>query len=343
MYCTKMLFHLNYLSEKLNQIIDTVLLAKLGLVNEKILSQREIDILITDLAKENITVHTSVEATNYATTSVVSNNLEIAVIIKMPKLDPRTFNKIRLLPIIHDKEKIHIPHQFYLTHNGSIYGISSTEPTIFDIHQTHMDNSTCIPKLFKGESATCNFTSNPAEEEIIFLDNQHLLINTMKNFTMSSTCGITDRNLSGPYLIYFRNCQLYINSTMYTSKVKILPGNPIPVHLNGVKIKKHQDILNISLEHLHKLHMETRKELDTIRLSTNSIQWPTWSILGGAFSLHCIIIGMAILLKCFSHRSATVNIQQIPKTTPTHEPLKDIQPHIRQLTIQEVIRTEPHL
>lgn len=192
MYCTTMLFHLNYLSEKLNQIIDTILLAKLGLVNEKFLGQREIDIIITDLARENLTVHTSVEATNYATISVVSNNLEIVVIIKMPKLDPRIFNKIRLLPIIHDQKQIHILNQFYLTHNGSIYGISSIEPTIFDIHQTHLDNTTCIPKLFKGGSATCNFASNPVEEEIFFLDDQHFLINTMKNFTMSSTCGITD-------------------------------------------------------------------------------------------------------------------------------------------------------
>lgn len=148
---------------------------------------------------------------------------------------------------------------------------------------------------------------------------------------------------SPTYLIHFRNCQLYINSTTYTSRLKTLPGNPTQIHLNGVEIKKHQEILNLSLEHLHKLHTETRKELDVIRLSTKSIQWPTWSILSGAFSLHCVIIGIVILLMCFSNRTATVEIQQMSNSTSTREPLRDIQPNFRWLTIQEVIRTEPHL
>ncbi|XP_055630127.1 uncharacterized protein LOC129770943 [Toxorhynchites rutilus septentrionalis] len=223
MYCTKLLFHLNFLSEKLNQIINTIMLAKLGLVNEQILSQREIDILITDLARENITVHTAVEATNYATTSVASNNLEIALIIKMPKLDPRIFNKIRLYPIIHNNKKVHTLHQLYLSHDDEIYRIGSIEPTIFATHEIQLDNTTCIPKLLKGEPATCNYTSNPIEEEVLYLDERHILINTMKNFTLSSNCGITQRNLSGSFVIFFSNCQLYVNNVLYTSRVQTLP------------------------------------------------------------------------------------------------------------------------
>ncbi|XP_058816748.1 uncharacterized protein LOC131680031 [Topomyia yanbarensis] len=320
-YSTKILFHLNYLSKKLNQIIDTILLAKLGIVNEKILSQREIDILINDLTRENITVHTALEAMNYATTSVATNSLEIALIIKMPKLDPRIFNKIRLYPIIHKNKQIHIDHRFYLTHKDEIYSINSVEPTIFDANEINLDNSTCIPKLLKGEQATCNFTTNPVEEEVIFLDNQHLFINTMKNFTLSSNCGLTNRNLTGAFIVFFRNCQLYINNVLYSSRVKTLPGNPIQLPLDGIDVNMHQEILNISLDHLHKLHLETRKELDVIRLSTNSIKWPTLSIFGGIMSLPSLIA----------------------RTTTVEDPVPDIQPNIRRLTIREVIRTEPHL
>ncbi|XP_055619049.1 uncharacterized protein LOC129764211 [Toxorhynchites rutilus septentrionalis] len=343
MYCTKMLFHLNFLSEKIGLIIDTIMLAKLGIVNEQILSSKEIEILIADLARENVTVHTAVQATNYATTSVASNNLEIALIIKMPKLDPRTFSKVRLVPIIHENKRIHIPDQLFLFHNEEIYQISSIEPTVFDLHETHLENTTCIPNLLKGKLAICNFTSNPIEEEIFFLDEQHILVNTIKNFTLSLNCGITGRNLSGSYVIFFNNCQIYINNVLYSKRVKSLPGNPIQLPLDGIEVKKHQEILNISLEHLHNLHMETRKELDVIRLSTDSIQWPAWSIIGGAVSLPCMITGIAILFKFLSHRRATVNIQTIPNTIPSHVPPIDTQPNIRRLTIQEVIRMEPHL
>ncbi|XP_058448226.1 uncharacterized protein LOC131428341 [Malaya genurostris] len=342
MYSTKILFHLNYLSKKLNQITDAIMLAKLGIVNEKILSQREIDILINDLARENITVHTALEATNYATTSVATNNLEIALMIKMPKLDPRIFNKVRLYPIIHKNKQIHIDHRFYLTHKDEVYSINSIEPTIFNANEINLDNSTCIPKLLKGEQATCNFTVNPVEEEVIFLDNQHLFINTIKNFTLSSNCGITNRNLTGPFVVFFRNCQLYINNASYNSRMKTLPGNPIQLPLDGIAVKMHQEILNISLDHLHKLHLETRKELDVIRLSTNSIKWPTLSLFGGIMSLPSLI-GIAFLLRFLIHRSSTINIQQAAPTTTVEDPVPDIQPNIRHLTIREVIRTEPHL
>ncbi|XP_058811110.1 uncharacterized protein LOC131676002 [Topomyia yanbarensis] len=321
-YSTKIFFHLNYLSKKLNQIIDTILLAKLGIVNEKILSQREIDILINDLARENITVHTALEGMNYATTSVATNSLEIALIIKMPKLDPRIFNKIRLYPIIHKNKQIHIDHRFYLTHKDEIYSINSVEPTIFDANEIKLDNSTCIPQLLKGEQATCNFTTNPVEEEVIFLDNQHLFINTMKNFTLSSNCGLTNRNLTGAFIVFFRNCQLYINNVLYSSRVKTLPGNPIQLPLDGIDVNMHQEILNISLDHLHKLHLETRKELDVIRLSTNSIKWPTLSIFGGIMSL-LSLIGIAFLLRFLIHRSATINIQPATRTTTVEDPRSD--------------------
>ncbi|XP_053698942.1 uncharacterized protein LOC128745900 [Sabethes cyaneus] len=333
MYCTRILFYLNYLSDKLAQIIDTIMLAKLGLVNEKILSQREIDILITDLARENITVQTAVEATNYAMTSVASNNLEIALIIKMPKLDPRVFNKVRLFPVIHENKQIHILHQFYLSHDEKIYQINTIEPTIFEIKDIRLDNTTCIPRLLKGESATCNYTSNPMEEEITFLDDQHIFINTMKNFTLTSNCGVTNRKLSGSFLISFNNCQLRINDVLYTSRVKTLPGNPIQLHLDGVEIKKQQDILNISVEHLHKLQTETRKDLDLIRLKNNSwhfLNWSIWSIIGGMISP--LIICTLLLLSFLIYRNRTIKLN-INNTT--RNPNQAIEPEAVSLPIEE--------
>ncbi|XP_055630619.1 uncharacterized protein LOC129771218 [Toxorhynchites rutilus septentrionalis] len=355
MYCTKLLFHLNFLSEKLNQIINTIMLAKLGLVNEQILSQREIDILITDLARENITVHTAVEATNYATTSVASNNLEIALIIKMPKLDPRIFNKIRLYPIIHNNKKVHTLHQLYLTHDDEIYRIGSIEPTIFATYEIQLDNTSCIPKLLKGEPATCNYTSNPIEEEVLYLDERHILINTMKNFTSSSNCGITQRNLSGSFVIFFSNCQLYVNNVLYTSRVQTLPGNPVQLHLDGVEIKMQQEILNISVEHLHKLQLETRKELELLRLNNTSLHFPHWSIFGG-MAISPFIIGSLPFLCFLIYRNRTIqvnlnnshpnNSSQDQNTSMKPEavqlPLDNIRPTFRTLSIRDVIQIEPN-
>ncbi|XP_062713411.1 uncharacterized protein LOC134290317 [Aedes albopictus] len=239
-YCTRILFHLFFLSERLNQIIETITLAKLGIVNEKVLSQQEIEILIADLDKENVTVHTAIEATSYASTAIMSNKLEIALIIKMPKLDPRIFNKVHIYPIVQDRKQIHLPNPFFLTHEKDIYQVNSIEPIICDKSETHMDNSTCVPLLLRGNPATCNFTINPTSEQISYLDDQHLLINSVTNFTLSSNCGLTDRNLSGSFIIHFHDCHLIINNISYYQRSQKLPGNPIQLPLDGIEVKKHQ-------------------------------------------------------------------------------------------------------
>ncbi|XP_062540346.1 uncharacterized protein LOC134208377 [Armigeres subalbatus] len=278
MYCTRILFHLNYLIEKLNQIIETITLAKLGLLNEKVLSQQEIEILITDLNKQNVTGNTVLEAISYTTTSIVSNKLEIALIIKLPKLDQRIFNKVHIYPIVLDRKQIHVPHPLYLIHEKEVYQVKSIEPTIYDQREVYPDNSTCLPRLLRGNPATCNFTVNPLIEQVIYLDDQHLLINSAANFTLSSNCGITDRNLSGSFVIYFDNCYLSINDVAYHKRTQNLPGNPMRLPLDGIEVSKHREVLNISLKHLHKLHMETREELDIIRLSAKSLSWPHWTL-----------------------------------------------------------------
>lgn len=311
-YCTRILFHLNFLSERLNQIIETITLAKLGIVNEKVLSQQEIEILIADLDKENVTVHTAIEATSYASTAVMSNKLEIALIIKMPKLDPRIFNKVHIYPIVQDRKQIHLPNPFFLTHGKDIYQVNSIEPIIYDESETHVDNSTCVPHLLRGNPATCNFTINPISEQISYLDDQHLLINSVTNFTLSSNCGLTDRNLSGSFVIHFHDCHLIINNISYYQRSQKLPGNPIQLPLDGIEVKKHQEVLNISLEHLHKLHLDTRKELEIIRLSAKSISWPHWTLIGG-ISFSPLIIG-SIILSCFRAKTIKVKFNNPRKT-----------------------------
>lgn len=41
-YCTRILFHLNFLSERLNQIIETITLAKLGIVTKRFLVNKKL-------------------------------------------------------------------------------------------------------------------------------------------------------------------------------------------------------------------------------------------------------------------------------------------------------------
>lgn len=343
-YSINIFLNLKYLAEKLAHIVDSITLAKLGILNEKILSQNEIDVLYQDLSKQNITLHNVLEALSFADTTIATNTKELALLIKTPILDKRIFNKIHVYPITSNHKQIHLAKRNYLNHHTGNYIVNSLESFIYKVHETEFDDSRCVPNLLSEQQASCNYTMNPSDEEVIPINDGNIILNTNQNVSFSSNCGIRNRALTGTFLISFHDCEVTINNISYSNTIQNMAESPIQLPLDGISIQKQFTIANLSLEHLHSLHLEMRKEMDYIRLNNTSfsIKWPSWPVFGGIVSFPCMIIGIAVFFKVFSHRSATVKIQA-SNAIATQEPVVDIQPRIRPLTLMDVIRTEPHL
>lgn len=347
LHSINILFNLKDLNYKVENIIETIMLAKLGILNEKILTKTELEMLRKDLERENVTVHSSSEVVTYAKTSIVTNQREMLLFIKMPKLDFRIFRKVHIYPTFHSQRQIHATKKFFLIHRTAKFTVKTLESTIYNIEDTEVADSTCIPNLLDGKAAICNYTSNPIEKEVMPIDMQHILINSASNFTLSSDCGTTERTLSGSYLIQYENCTARIDNVSYTSKTRNIIGKPIHLPLDGIPISKHGDILNLSMEHLHKLQIEARKDLDLLRLNSNSLRFPHWSIFGG-ITIIPIVIGLAIL-SIFSHRTTKVKLHTtIPETIPNVKDhhgkteAKEITHNFKKLTIADIMPLEVH-
>lgn len=171
----------------------------------------------------------------------------------------------------------------------------------------------------------------------------HILVNTANNFTLSSDCANTERILSGSYMIHYENCTIRINNVSYTNKPRNITGNPIHLPLDGITITKNGDILNLSMEHLHKLQTETRKDLDLLRLTSNSFHFPHWSLFGGLTILP-IIIGFVILFSIFSHRVTNVKLETIPHINDHHanpEPSKNTE-NFKPFSVADTMPLEVH-
>nr|XP_029713276.1 uncharacterized protein LOC115257610 [Aedes albopictus] len=331
--------NLKVLSQKLEHILETITLAKIGILNTIILSDNEITTFIHDLAREKIIVVTAAEAISYASTSIATNQKEIALLIKLPKLDSKIYQKIHIHPITHNNQQLHLPNRNFLVHNNETLIANSLKSNIFKLSEVRLETSTCIPNLLQGQPATCNYTMNPTSEEVVTIDDQHLLINTVRNLTIKSNCGLSERNLSGAYLISYDNCTVNVSSIMVSNIIQHLTGKPIHLSLDGLAITKGKQIFNLSLEHLNLLQTETRRDLEQIRLENNSIQWTPWSIFG-TFSFTPTVIGLAIFFSILAHRKA----MKIQFTQPSREvPITtDMKVGFQHTNLEDVIRTEPH-
>lgn len=347
LYSVNIFLNLQFLNDKLDQIIQTITLAKVGILNEKVLSQTEIDLIVKDLSKENLTIWNTAEALTYVTTSIITNELDIALLLKLPKLDPRVFKKIFILPTWFNRQQIHISNNNYLHHGTQYYIVSSLQPKIFDAKDVTQDATTCVPNLLDGKPAKCDYLTNPVEE-IVSIDNQHLITNVLGNFNLQSNCGLSERNLSGTYLISFNNCKVTINNQTFININQNITGKPIHLPIHGIPIEKQRTVVNLSLHHLHNLHLEARKEMEEIRLNTTSIQWPHWTLFGG-LSITPIIISAVFLTFIFRSRRSQVKIQmdqpkQIPVKIETDQPKQtsDEKRTFEILPLSEIVRMEPH-
>ncbi|XP_055628374.1 uncharacterized protein LOC129769885 [Toxorhynchites rutilus septentrionalis] len=222
--------NLKYLSEKLENILDSMTLAKLGLISEKILSTDELDVIIQDLRSQNLTIHTNLEALNYIETSVATNDKEMVLLIKTPVLDNRIFRKIHVYPTIQDNKQIYLTNRLFLVHSSGNYITKNLNQTIFDRNEIKRDVSECVPKL-----------TNIPKQEVLHLDNQHILMNSIDNIHVETTCGITNKTLNGSFLITFHNCTAILNNLTYNVNRVNLGGNPTYLPLDSIVVEQQHD------------------------------------------------------------------------------------------------------
>lgn len=273
----------------------------------------------------------------------------------MPKLDPRIFRKLYIYPVLYNQSQIHLDHQNYLVHDNRRFIVKSLDETIYNQVEIVEDTSDCIPSLLVGRPAKCNFTENPNSKEIIQIDRQYILVNYKGEFSLTGSCIPSNRTLNGSYLIHFTNCSIEIDNHPYSSNISTLESEIIHIPLDGIPIESQHSILNLSLEHLHKTQMETRKILKHIQLQSHSLQWPHWTLAGG---LPVTLIGLAFFIKYLFDRKTNVKFQirNIQDETGTrssekrefrNQPLDSKNRNSwRNPTLTEImedIRTEPHI
>lgn len=132
--------NLTVLSQNLEHILETITLAKIRILNTIILSDNEITTFMHDLAREKIIVVTAAEAISYASTSIATNQKEIALLIKLPKLDSKIYQKIHIHPITHNNQQLHLPNETLIA--------NSLKPNIFKVSEVRLETSTCFS--YKG-------------------------------------------------------------------------------------------------------------------------------------------------------------------------------------------------
>lgn len=337
LYSINIFLNLKHLSDRVKIIIESITLAKLGITNIQLLNQKEIDMIVADIKRNNLPIHTIIESLSYTTTKAAVSNSELVLIITVPRLEDKIYKKIQVYPVTNSNRIIHVPNPYFLSYQHHIYAVSSLGPAIYQPEDLQEEESTCVAAILNQEQPECDMVYQPAIPEVMSLDMTHLMINTGTTFNITTNCGLKERVFNEPLLITYTSCTILMNGKEISNNRTDLPGSLIHLPLYGVQIHPKGNITNLSLDNLNDLHIEMRKEMEAIKLESNSFTW-TWKWTPPLFiGIPLIIfVGYLIVLQ-LKKKSRRIEVQVTSPTEVTNSENNQI---FQPPTITHVFRTE---
>ncbi|XP_065091394.1 uncharacterized protein LOC135712347 [Ochlerotatus camptorhynchus] len=263
----KINYNLDHLRSHLENLFESVQLARLNIIPKQILSVEELAFVSDILEKQNI-IPTSIEQTyEFLDLSAFYNNSKLIFIVSIPRIENSTHVQflLELLPI--SNKTLKLPASVALHNGNRTYFIREECRNIGKTRLCNLNNlidftgDTCYSNLLKGLSGNCTFTSCHQPQTIKRITDNHIVITDIHNIEINSNCGLTKRNLSGTYLIEFHNCSIVINGTEYYNAEMHKSEPTIVMSLDGLHIN--QQTLEIH-NNIEEIHIRNRHQMDTI-------------------------------------------------------------------------------
>ena len=241
---------------EINEIVRACQMAKNGLINTNLLDKEEIGRLINEV--ETLPYSNEIEAIEYGTPSVFTNETMLLYILSMPKIRSEEFNLLRTRASIYDGKQIDLNFDKILINHKETYGIvsncfSMNNMTVCrESSLKKIPEHDCVTRLLKGGPATCTYRSN--SREVIELINGDTIFVT--NFEGKIKSSNISRELKGTFIIQMQNETIHLNNQTFTSLATISLQALPPALVNITKREEKLDlgfVHNISLENIKRL------------------------------------------------------------------------------------------
>lgn len=253
----KVHFNLDLLNSHLQDIFEAIKLAKLQILSKNILSSDELNFATEKLEEKGVTIDSLEETYDFLELSAYHNNSKIIFVISIPLLENNLFENFFLEPLPVGNKILKLPSTHVMRSNETAYLITKDCRRIQKKKLCNRDNvvnitaDECVPNLLQGRSANCIFTDFSPPSEIKLITGNLLVLKKVESLQINSTCGVTNRNLTGSYLLTFHNCSIYLNGSKFENTELIQMESPLILPLDGLTITESHFEPTIRLDDIH--------------------------------------------------------------------------------------------
>lgn len=220
-YMNQLDYSIDLLFNHISDIIEAVMLAKLGIISKLILHPEELDEIRHHFTSQNVNLVSDEHLYELLELQAYYNNSNLIFNIKLPNLSKDINSLFHLIPLPINNTKI-IKTKPYLSYNKhNLQYLTEICPKIESFYYCKRSNdfentvnSTCIGRILNGKTPICpvndvGFTTNIFQPE----DNYIMFIN-VKDLQITSDCR-QNFTIKGTSLLHYANCSVTVAGTTY--------------------------------------------------------------------------------------------------------------------------------
>lgn len=184
---------IDVINKLLEDIAEAVILSKLTVTSNKILSLNEIFIIKKILEEQGIQTDLPDEALHLVQPSVAVNDHTLLYIINVPQMCKEEGSIVRIVPTTKNGQIIKQFPDYLIKIGETRY--TTNQPTKYIQRSTYIReySDNCIQPLIEGKMSKCS-TKESSKTKISLLTDGMLLINNAMNDLLQSDCGPDDHN-----------------------------------------------------------------------------------------------------------------------------------------------------
>lgn len=286
------ILHIDTLNQLLEDIQDAIMLSKLSITTNKILSIREILMVKGLLQDQGINIHLPDEALQFVTPKFATSGGTLLYFMHVPLLESSTSSIIRIYPIINNNYTIDQYPEHIVKNGNQIFTTESPNDFVQKSSYLKDLNDKCINPMVNGKKPHCNVIFNNQTTYKLISDNT-ILASNVRNQILNSNCGPDNRTIEGNVLISFANCTIKIDHQIFkneerTSEPEIIQSAFYNLEPNWTIREEY------NLEKIQQDTFRNRKHLEHVYLEQSSLNFKFWSLFGG-FSFTGIAAGFIII------------------------------------------------
>ena len=310
------IFNIDAVQHQLSTIFESLQLSKLGVISKAFLQPPELEFATQLLESQGISITSYDQTYEFLEPVAFHNDSNIIIIIKIPKLKQGKYTQLQIETIPMKDKIISINASTAIVGNNESYLIAYPctnieKNNICNVENLfNISNDDCLHQILRGNPSNCTFVKTRMESEIKIINNLGVLIkNSIAPTLLQNNCGFGPRNLTGTFLISFKNCSISLDGKQFNSKmfkgeteVDILPLHSVNVEEATIETEP--------IDNLEQLHIHNRRKLEHLEIVHRKT---------GIFSIGTIFLvtGIIMAILSFIHREVRNLKMKVTVKVPT--------------------------